>query len=137
MSSQAVHDSPAIRQYSAPNDKPIDLAHSHGRGSAHVHITPPLLLLTIYSILVVATVVTVAVTYVELGSLNIWVALGIAVFKAGLVAFYFMHLRWDSPFNGIILLISFFFVALFIGISVLDTKEYQQNYTRPGVTLRP
>ena len=127
MASPAVHDSPNIRKYAAPSDKPVDMNSSHGPGSAHVHVTTPLLLLAVYAVLVILTVVTVAVTLVDLGDFNVWVALAVAVLKAGLVAFYFMHLRWDSPFNGIVLMISLFFVALFIGIAVLDTKEYQKN----------
>ncbi len=132
-----VHDSPNIHKYAAPDDKPVDMNYSHGPGSAHVHVTSPFLLLSVYAVLVTLTVITVAVTLVDLGNFNIWAALAVAVLKAGLVAFYFMHLRWDSPFNGIVLIISLFFVALFIGISILDSKEYQHNYTPPGTAVVP
>jgi cytochrome c oxidase subunit 4 len=135
--SQAVHDSPNIHKYAAPSNTPMDLSVSHGSGSAHVHVTSPILLLSVYAVLVTLTIITVAVTLVDLGQFNIWVALAVAVLKAGLVAFYFMHLRWDSPFNGIVLIISLFFVSLFIGISILDSKEYQHNYTPPGTTIVP
>ncbi|HET6251247.1 MAG TPA: cytochrome C oxidase subunit IV family protein [Tepidisphaeraceae bacterium] len=132
MSSVPAHDSPNIRKYAAPDAHPVDMHERHGAGTAHVHVTPPALLLGVYAVLVGLTILTVAITLVELGDFNVWAALAIAVLKAGLVAFYFMHLRWDSPFNGIVLMISLFFVALFIGISVLDTKEYQKNYIVPG-----
>jgi cytochrome c oxidase subunit 4 len=132
MSSQALHDTPDIHKYAAPDTHPVNLQERHGSGSAHVHVVPPALLLGVYGALVFLTVLTVAITLVELGEFNIWAALAIAVLKAGLVAFYFMHLRWDSPFNGVVLMISLFFVALFIGISVLDTKEYQKNYVPPS-----
>ena len=36
-----------------------------------------------------------------------------------------MHLRWDSPFNGVVLITAFFFVALFIGLALLDSHSYQ------------
>jgi cytochrome c oxidase subunit IV len=138
MASQAVHDSPNIRKYAAPSDKPVDMSSSHGPGSAHVHVTTPFLLLAVYGILVILTVATVAVTLgPDLGDFNVWVALAIAVLKAGLVAFYFMHLRWDSPFNGVVLMISLFFVALFIGIAVLDSKEYQKNDKVPSSSVMP
>jgi hypothetical protein len=42
-----------------------------------------------------------------------------------------MHLRWDSPFNAIVLIAALFFVALFVGSVVLDSKEYRINYTPP------
>jgi cytochrome c oxidase subunit 4 len=74
------------------------------------------------------------VTWIDLGrTINVWVALTIAVVKAAFVALFFMHLFWDSKFNFLVLVASLFFVALFIGITTLDTKEYQQNFTPPPV----
>lgn len=139
MSSPAIHDISALPlgHDADPNADGHGHAHAHADGQVHPHITPPWLLLGVYLVLVALTVLTVAVTYVELGSVNLWVALAIAVLKAGLVAFYFMHLRWDNPFNGVILVVSLFFVALFIGIAILDSKEYQHNYIPPGTYIRP
>ncbi len=137
MTTHAVHDSPAIHQYAAPSDHPTDLTERHGHGSAHVHVVSPWILLGVYGALVFLTIVTVAVTLVPMGIFNVWVALAVAVAKAGLVAFFFMHLHWDNPFNGLVLLISFLFVAFFIGISVLDTKEYQHNYNPPSTAVLP
>ena len=102
------------------------------RRRGHVHVVPPRVLLAVYGVLFVLTILTVAVTHFELGNWNVWVALLIAVTKAGVVALYFMHLRWDSPFNAICLIAALFFVCIFIGITVLDTKEYKVNYTPPG-----
>lgn len=106
--------------------------HDHGIG----HITPVSLLLGVFALLMVFTVLTVAVTYVDLGPANIWIALGVAVVKAALVALYFMHLRYDSPFNGLILVSAFLFLAVFIGISLMDTGEYQPNMSPPA-SVRP
>ncbi len=91
------------------------------------HVVAPKILLTVFGALLMLTLLTVGVTYVDLGALNIWLALGIAVLKASLVALYFMHLRWDSPFHGMVLIVALFFVMLFLGISMLDT---QQNLSR-------
>jgi cytochrome c oxidase subunit IV len=121
----AVHYS-ADQSHPEPPDPTI----AHARH--HVHAVPPKVLLGVYFGLLVLTVATVAVTGINLGRLNIVIALLIAVAKAGLVAMYFMHLRWDSPFNGIILITAFFFVALFIGITVMDTHHYADEYERPG-----
>jgi hypothetical protein len=38
-----------------------------------------------------------------------------------------MHLRYDRPFNGIILVTSLAFVALFISFTLTDTREYASN----------
>ncbi|HYO07929.1 MAG TPA: cytochrome C oxidase subunit IV family protein [Tepidisphaeraceae bacterium] len=118
-----------------PGELPAD-GHDHvDEHEAHVHLVPIWLLVTIFAALLVLTGVTVGVTAFDFGrTANVWVALGIAVVKATLVALYFMHLRWDSPFNGLVCAAAMFFVALFIGIVVLDTKEYMVNFNPPAVT---
>lgn len=99
----------------------------HSNSPSVGHVVAPRILLAVFSALLVLTLLTVGVTYVDLGPLNIWLALGIAVVKASLVALYFMHLRWDSPFHGMVIIVALFFVMLFVGISMLDT---QQNLSR-------
>src|SRR3569623_1510689 len=93
--------------------------------SGHVHVVPPRILLATFAALLFLTVLTVAVTLVDLGKLNIWIALAVAVAKAALVALYFMHLRWDAPFNALILISALFFVAIMIGTTIIDTSEYK------------
>ena len=102
------------------------------RKADHVHVVPPKLLLAVYGVLLVLTLITVKVTDIEMGDFNIWVALLVALIKASVVALYFMHLRWDSPFNAICLIAALFFVVIFIGVAVLDSREYKVNYTKPG-----
>jgi cytochrome c oxidase subunit 4 len=127
-------------EHATSETKP-DISHAgvdHSVGGGHVHVVPPKVLLGVYAALLVLTVLTVAVTAVNLGKLNIWLALGVAVAKAALVALYFMHLRWDAPFNGIVLIISLVFVAIFIGIAVMDSNEYRANYEAPqGANVQP
>ena len=66
-----------------------------------------------------------AVTNFNLGyNGNLTVAMLIALVKAAVVGLYFMHLRWDAPLNGFILVVSLLFVTLFITFSLLDTGEY-------------
>ena len=96
----------------------------HG-GDIHPHVVPLWMLAAVFGALIVFTILTVAVTYVDLGSMNVWVALIIAAVKAVLVAEIFMHLRWDRPFNGVVFLIAIVTVFLFITIVFLDTTEYQ------------
>jgi cytochrome c oxidase subunit IV len=100
------------------------------------HISPIGVLIGVFALLIFFTVLTVAVTYVDLGPANIWIALGVAVVKGALVGLYFMHLRYDSPFNGLILVTAFLFLAVFIGIALMDTGEYQSNIGPPA-TVRP
>ncbi len=87
------------------NDIPAPVANDVGPHDPHgVHAVPKRVLLTVYSILIFCTILTVVVSKIDLGSGNIWAALLIAVVKGGLVVMYFMHLRWDSPFNGMALI---------------------------------
>src|SRR5690349_1727039 len=75
--------------------------HDHGMS----HLTPINLLVTVWVGLMVLTGITVAVTMIDLGPrLNLIIAMAIATIKAGLVVTYFMHLRWDRPFNTLIFL---------------------------------
>lgn len=100
------------------------------KGQAHPlvgHVVPLPLLLGIGATLMVLTVVTVAVTYVDLGRFNLWVALFIAGFKALLVSLYFMHLRWDRPFNGFVFIGALAFVMLFVGFALMDSLAYQHQ----------
>jgi len=102
------------------------------------HAVPLWILFAVYFALLALTVITVAVSKLDLGDANIWVALLIACIKGGLVTMYFMHLRWDSPFNGMILLAALFFVSLFIGLALLDSKSYQPNLKpTPMATQHP
>jgi cytochrome c oxidase subunit IV len=50
----------------------------------------------IFGFLMLFTAITVAVAFVDLGPLNIAVAIGIAILKAVLVVLYFMHVRYSE-----------------------------------------
>ncbi len=108
--------------------------HDHRHGNGHAahdehglsHVTPMSLLIGVFLALVVLTIVTVAVTKVDLGGEgNFIVAMVIATIKAGLVMAFFMHMRWDNKFNVVVFLGSFLFVLLFLSISLTDRQEYQ------------
>ena len=74
--------------------------------------------------LLVLTVLTVAVRYIDVGEFNIYIAIGIAVVKATLVALFFMHLRWDRPFNSLFFVASIAAVVLMIVFTTMDTAQY-------------
>ena len=106
-------------------------AHGHDEHEGHVHVMPVRVLVTIFVALLDLTWVTVAATWVDFGQWSILVARAIAVVKGSLVGLYFMHLRYDAPFNGVILVTALVFVALFIGIALLDTIQYSDSYEVP------
>jgi len=98
-----------------------EAAHNETTG----HVTSVRLLIGIWIALMIGTWLTVTATHVDLGAFNIWIGLAIATVKAVLVALYYMHLRWDKPFNAVIFLGAFLFLGLFIGITMMDTSHYQ------------
>ena len=102
------------------------MAHGHGHPLVG-HVVPFRILATVLGALLLLTVATVSVTMVDLGRLNVWIALAIAVVKGSLVVLYFMHLRWDKPFNAVIFITALFLVALFIGIALTDTHAYSHD----------
>jgi cytochrome c oxidase subunit IV len=99
----------------------------HHDGAVHVHALSPALLLTVFAMLLIFTVITVVVASFDFGSLNIWVAMGVATIKATLVGLYFMHLRYDNKFNLFIFLSSFVFLSLFLSFAMMDSGQYQNS----------
>ena len=89
------------------------------------HVVSMKVLVGVWVALLFLTYITVAATYIDLGQFNLWLALAIATLKASIVALFFMHLAWDKPFNILIFLVSLAFVALFLGLAMMDSLEYQ------------
>ena len=99
--------------------------HGHGTddGAVHAHVSTVLFMIGIFAALIFLTVITVAISYVDLGSANTFVAVLVATIKASLVAAFFMHLRYDHPFNAIIFVISFIFLGILMVFSVEDVNS--------------
>jgi len=91
--------------------------HSNGEH----HIVPPIVYHRVFGALLLLTVITVAVAQVHLGAFNIPVALGIAGTKAGLVAAYFMGLKYDSKVNLLVFTVGLAMVVVFMGFVLLDS----------------
>ncbi|MCS6885960.1 MAG: cytochrome C oxidase subunit IV family protein [Acidobacteriota bacterium] len=87
------------------------------------HIMPVKGYLAVWAGLVVLTAVTVWVSYFNFGMLNVAVAIIVATIKAALVCLYFMHLKYDTLFNRVILLSTIVFVALFMGFTFIDINS--------------
>jgi cytochrome c oxidase subunit 4 len=108
-----------------------------GNGS---HVLPVKVLVGTWAALMVLTGITVAAAQVDLGRLNVVVALAIAATKASIVALYFMHLKYGDRMNSIVLVFSLFMTAFFIGFVIFDTVEYQPDIlaaTRDAQHARP
>lgn len=112
--------------------------HSESHADAHathVHACPLWILGAVFAALIVLTVVTVLTAqFVDLGELNLVLAMAIALVKGALVAMFFMHLWWDSKFNTIALLAGLGFLAIFLAFALVDTHAYQ-NTAEPQETI--
>ena len=74
----------------------------------------------IWAGLVTLTCVTVGVTYLDMKDLAVFTALLIATTKAGLVAMYFMHLRFESLIYWILLAVAMSALAVFLALTFAD-----------------
>lgn len=104
--------------------------HSHSHAAAHddhglAHVASPRMLLTVWASLIVLTGVTVWTASMHLHPFDLVIAIVIATVKALLVALFFMHLKYDRPFNGLIFMLSFVFAAVFVMFSMFDTGNNQ------------
>ncbi|MFC1555876.1 cytochrome C oxidase subunit IV family protein [candidate division KSB1 bacterium] len=93
---------------------------------SHGHILPLRVYLGIGAALLILTVITVAVSTVDLGPWNLAVAMVIAGIKASLVALFFMHLLYDNKLYLTIFVTSIAFLAVFIVFTMFDTLQRGQ-----------
>ena len=85
------------------------------------HTIPKKTYYLIFAILMVLLALTVAVAYVDLGrTLNIIIAMTIAVVKATLVLLYFMHVRYSSRLTWIFVAAGFFWFLILVGLTFSD-----------------
>ena len=84
------------------------------------HVVSPRLYLLIFASLMVLTVVTVAASRYDFGPGNTVVAMAIAILKATLVVFFFMHLKWSSRLVRLMVAAAFMWLALLIAGAYSD-----------------
>src|SRR3954468_19115690 len=84
------------------------------------HIVPKSVYLAIFGALMVLTVITVAVAFVDLGNLNVLVALTVAVIKATLVVLFFMHVKYASRITKLVVISSLVWLGFLFFITLSD-----------------
>lgn len=106
---------------------------AHHASADHVpHVLPLKVYFGVFAMLIVFTVITVAVSYVDLGTtINLVIALLVAGAKALMVATIFMHLAFDKKFNAIIIGSSVLFLVILVAITMADT-ETRGRFTNSG-----
>lgn len=91
----------------------------HHAASSH-HILPVRVYIAIFLALMVLTVITVFVAFLDLGRLNDVVAMAVAVTKASLVILYFMHVRYSDGLTAFWVIGGFAFLAILIIFTMSD-----------------
>ena len=85
------------------------------------HILSTKIYVGIWAALMVLTVVTASVAFIDLGPLNTVVALVIATFKALLVVLIFMHVKYASEkLTKMVIVSSLFWLLLLLFLSLAD-----------------
>lgn len=104
-----------------------DISHELG------HVVPFSVYRNIFIALIVLTVITVAISRVDFGAMNIVIAMLVASVKAMLVALFFMHLKYEKPLTWMFALFPIILLALLIGGVFLDNpfRSDPVIYTAP------
>lgn len=99
----------------------------HDHGLAHVATIKTLL--ATGGTLLFLTVVTVISSKIDFGgaSINLAIAMVIAVTKATLVILFFMHLRYDRLFHSVVFCSALLAASLFVGFTLMDSGQYQET----------
>jgi cytochrome c oxidase subunit 4 len=93
------------------------------------HVATIKTLLSTGMTLLALTVITVVSSKLDFGgaSINLAIAMVIAVTKATLVILFFMHLRYDRLFHTVIFMSAVLAAALFVGFALMDSGQYQHT----------
>src|ERR1035438_7469122 len=107
-------------QHNAHHDAEFDSDHGSN------HIVPVRVYVAVFLTLIAMTWVTAFVSTVDLGRLNVFVALSIAIFKASLVILFFMHVKYGTRLTKMIVLAGLYWL-------ILDRKSTRLNSSHLGI----
>ena len=92
----------------------------HSSSEHSEHIVPVRVYILVFLTLIVMTWVTAFVSTIDLGRMNVFVALSIAVFKASLVILFFMHVKYGTRLTKFIVLAGLYWLILLLFIVMMD-----------------
>ena len=94
----------------------LTLAEEHG------HIVPYSSFITVWAILLTLTMILTYVSKTFHEALSVWAMLTITPLKAGLVFYYFMHLKFEGPLLKAMVFVALSTLVVFIGMLFFDTS---------------
>ena len=86
----------------------------------NVHIVPYRVFVRVWLILLLLTAVLVAVSRLFQQTLSVWAMLILTPTKAGLVLFFFMHLKYEKPYLRALVFLTLGLLTLIIGLLFFD-----------------
>lgn len=89
--------------------------------SSEHHVVPLKIYYRVFAALMVFTAITVYVAGIDLGFLNTFVAITIAVIKATLVVLFFMHVRYSNKIIWVFASAGFVWLVIMIVFTLGDT----------------
>lgn len=93
------------------------------------HITPVRTYVLVFLALIALTISTILISRIELGEYNFIVALTIAVIKASLVVWFFMHVNHSSSLTRLFVFAGLFWMAILL---VFVLSDYLSRGWLPG-----
>jgi cytochrome c oxidase subunit IV len=85
------------------------------------HVVPLRTYFAVFGTLMVCTALTIAIAFVDLPfGLNAVAALAIALFKATLIALFFMHVKYGSRLTAAVIGGSVFWFAILVALTMGD-----------------
>ena len=95
---------------------------------SHHHILPVKTYVLTLLALLTLTAITVLVARFDFGTLNIVIAMGVAIVKASIVLLIFMGMRWEKGISWVLLLsglsaLILFFLLTFADVAYRDLRD--------------
>jgi cytochrome c oxidase subunit 4 len=96
------------------------MEHEMERAEEHGHIVPYLTFVKVWLLLLLLTSMLVVAGTVYHQSLSVPALLTLTPLKAGLVFYYFMHLKYEKPFLKSAVFVALALLTVFIALIFLD-----------------
>jgi cytochrome c oxidase subunit 4 len=87
---------------------------------AHGHIVPYRTLIRVWVLLILLTAILVSASRIYHQALSVWAMLILTPIKAGLVFFFFMHLKYEKPLLKALVFMVLGLLTMVIGLLFFD-----------------
>jgi cytochrome c oxidase subunit 4 len=98
------------------------------------HIVPRRTYFIIFTVLLLGTYLTVQAAYIDLGRVNPYIALTIALIKATLVVLFFMHVKYGTRLTWVVVSAGFFWLCILFALTLTDylTRGWLPGFVNAG-----